>query len=449
MKYGLLIGFLTPFANYGDFIQSMAVEYLYKKIGIMDEDVVHITMEQLQTYDGEPILLPYCYFYSLLINSKTEKLNISPKITPVFLGVTLSDDSYRKFLDDERLRELVEFMKKYEPIGCRDEYTRKLLVGNGVDAYLQGCITNILPLRDETTITPDKVMLIDCPIEAKEYIPNQILSNAEVVPNSFYVGNMTPEEVYQNAKEHYRYIRDNASMIISSRYHACTPCNAMGIPTIFTKRVFDLHNQDVRLDTLNPTIPLYEADEFCEMNLNVPKKEYEYIKKTIESVAIARIKNETVGLKLLEEIYKFYLPRINSCNCNKANNKYKEKLQKYLKDNYNFPKKCSFYIWGAKPNLCNGTNISIVKYVLQANKNAVFNGWIDTYKKGELAGSKIFSPDNLNISANQFIVITSENGLVSILEKIKNMGLSEKQYVICCNRHITEKELKEEMKYEL
>ena len=442
MKYGLLIGFLTPFANYGDFIQSIAVEYLYKQMGVDDKDIVHITMEQLQTYNGEPIILPYCYFYSLLINSKTGKLNISSKIIPVFLGVTLSDNSYRNFLDNERLGELVGFMKKYEPIGCRDEYTRKLLVENGVNAYLQGCITNILPLRDETTITPDKVMLIDCPIEAKEYIPKQILSNVEVVPNSFYVANMTSEEIYQNAKEHYRYIRDNASMIISSRYHVCTPCNAMGIPVIFTKRVFDLHNQDVRLDTLNPTIPLYEEDEFCKLNYNVERKNFEYLKAIVTNIAIARIKNEIVDKKLLDEIYNFYLPRILSYNSNKLLNRYKEKLQKYINENYKFPEKVSFYIWGAKPNLCNGTNINIVNYILRSNPNAVFKGWIDTYKTGVLADYRIFSPEELVVSESEFIVIMSENGLVSILEKVENMGLSKNQYIICCNQHITKEDLK-------
>ena len=47
MRYGLLAGYLRPFANYGDFAQSMAIEHLYEQIGIPQKDIYYITADEL------------------------------------------------------------------------------------------------------------------------------------------------------------------------------------------------------------------------------------------------------------------------------------------------------------------------------------------------------------------------------------------------------------------
>ncbi len=35
----------------------------------------------------------------------------------------------------------IEYLKKYGPIGCRDHYTRDLLLSKGVPAYYSSCLT--------------------------------------------------------------------------------------------------------------------------------------------------------------------------------------------------------------------------------------------------------------------------------------------------------------------
>lgn len=52
--------------------------------------------------------------------------NFSPKIVPVFWGFGIRND----FLSDID----VQYLKKYETIGCRDEFTQKVLRRYGIEA---------------------------------------------------------------------------------------------------------------------------------------------------------------------------------------------------------------------------------------------------------------------------------------------------------------------------
>ena len=444
MKYGLITGFRYPFANYGDFVQTMAIEYIYKLMAIPSENIHKISMDELSTYHGEKLLLPFNTFYTLIVESGGGMPKLSDDIEPIFLGVTLSDNSYRQYLQGNKLKESIDFFKKYEPVGCRDEYTRRLLTDNGVDAYLQGCITCVLPKR-QIEPTETKSLLIDCPIEFLTFLPDEIKSNCEILANSFYVGNITQEEAYQKAKKHYEYISKTAGLIITSRYHISSPCYAMGIPVVFTKRVYDLHNSDVRLDTLNPFIKIYEKNNYSEICWDLKVEEFEFVKKIIIKIAMDRINGRALDMECVKIIEDFYKKRIESFyeeNQDNSINYYRDTLQSFVKKYYLGKVKGSFWIWGAKPSACFNGRVNNAEYIWSENPNLTFNGWIDTYKKGTLGGYKIISPDEIDLSENEFIVITSENGLVSILEKIENMGLSKNQYIICCNQHITKEDLK-------
>ena len=118
--------------NIGDNIQLIAIDEIYKKMGIPSSDIIYINKNDLATYNGEPVILPI----SMAIVDYTEKgwaNRFSDKIYPVFLGITMAKD----FLCPEE----VDFFKKYEPVGCRDERTLDTLKKYGINAYLSGCIT--------------------------------------------------------------------------------------------------------------------------------------------------------------------------------------------------------------------------------------------------------------------------------------------------------------------
>ena len=46
-------------------------------------------------------------------------------------------------------------LKKYEPIGCRDIYTKTILKKNGIDAFFSSCLTTTLDI-DYTNINNER-----------------------------------------------------------------------------------------------------------------------------------------------------------------------------------------------------------------------------------------------------------------------------------------------------
>ena len=93
---------------------------------------------------------------------------IAPEwIIPIYISVHISNP---EILSEE----VIEYLKKNEPIGCRDNSTKILLQNNGVNAYFSGCLTMTLNLRDtKLGFIPknnyqDKIVIIDYDIESTE-----------------------------------------------------------------------------------------------------------------------------------------------------------------------------------------------------------------------------------------------------------------------------------------
>ncbi|MDR3348740.1 MAG: polysaccharide pyruvyl transferase family protein [Acidaminococcales bacterium] len=291
MKYGLLIDFGAPHCNFGDYVQSVAIEYLYDLMGIPYNEIVKITQSELATYDGEQLLLPYNYVLHFLVNPKDGGALLSDKITPVFFGASVE---FATLFDAFPLSNFtapgnkwLELFRQTAPIGCRDAFTCDFLNKIGISSYLQGCITNILPRRQSGEY--GKVLLIDCPNEVLPHIPDDILSIAEAMSNAEHIGDLTVEENYQKIKRRYDYYRDNAALIVTARYHVATPCNAMGIPTIFVKRPYDKHVKDIRLDTLNPGISLYTGETLDAIDWKPQYCDFNEYKTALMRLAMARI----------------------------------------------------------------------------------------------------------------------------------------------------------------
>lgn len=443
MKYGLLTGFFSPYANYGDFAQSIALEYLYECMGIPKETLYHITVDELADYDGEELLLPFNYFYSLLLDCETGKYTTSSKIKPIFIAVTLADNNYGRFKGNILTEEALGIFKANQPIGCRDEYTRKLLESNGISAYLQGCLTNILPKREDDG-KAEKNILVDCPIEVLSAMPESFLKDAEIMQNSFYVGDMSKEELWADVKAHYAYFRENACRMISSRYHAVTPCYAMGIPSIFIRRKYDMQADDVRLDTLNPAIPLYESDSYESIEWAVKFEDFSEMKEKMIRLASSKIRGD-VETDLIVEVRRYFEKRIGEFEKRrgKRENRYRSVLREYVKANFPYPNKGRYVIWGAKPTFCMNGHVSIVDYIQEENPKLVFEGWVDTYKEGFLANKPIIKPKQLRAEEGLFVVIASENGLQAALENMKEAGIDENHFIICVNRMIFQEDLEE------
>ncbi len=296
MKYGLLVEFGAKCSNFGDYIQSIAIEYLYTQVmGISQSDIVHLTALDLSTYDGEELLLPYSYVMHLFVFPEYKEVKLSPKIHLQFLGGSFSFTQFGNQYNIEQVFDekngWIRMFKKFAPIGCRDAYTYSVLRKMNIPAYIGACITNILPKRKMVMEHErKKVLLVDLTSDILPYIPDDILSNAVAMTQYEPNGTLTVEENYQRAKDRYEYYSD-ADLIVSSRYHMVTPCNAMGVPCIFVNRNINYYKKDIRLDTLNPTIQFCTTENFEQINWNPVPTEFEELKQKMSDLAASRIRD--------------------------------------------------------------------------------------------------------------------------------------------------------------
>ena len=114
--------------NLGDFIQSEAVKQYFKNQIIQELD-----RDQLHIYKGPKVFV----FMNGWFMEKPSNWPPSNNINPFFVSFHLNPTSKKRMLSKTG----VKYLKKYQPIGCRDTYTQKILSNYGIESYFSACLT--------------------------------------------------------------------------------------------------------------------------------------------------------------------------------------------------------------------------------------------------------------------------------------------------------------------
>lgn len=252
MKYGLLkYAENKQFFNVGDNIQSLAAKQFLPKV---DE---YINREKLGDYKGEPIKMILNGWFT----HNAANWVPSDDIIPLFVSFHMNNTAAPLMLSEKG----IEYLKKHQPIGCRDQYTVDTLKKHNIDAYFTGCLTLTLdsykvddsertdnvyivdPLYGYTT--PRKVTrnyksfiksLLNGKIfelgKRKKHLKNFV--SKELLESAIYVNQEPPANTYSHEQKFemaekllHDYAR--AKLVITSRIHCALPCLAMGTPVIF------------------------------------------------------------------------------------------------------------------------------------------------------------------------------------------------------------------------
>ena len=275
-KYGLIIA-LTE--NLGDDIQTLAAKQFLPRVDVI------INREFLNQVNSEDIV-------KVIMNGwfthRPENWPPSPNIEPLFISFHISPHIADKLLSKETL----EYLKKYEPIGCRDEYTKNLLRSRGIDAYFSGCLTLTLDygyshLKDHRK-QEEYILIVDLDYYVVQSLPQYILKKSVIVSHTytrrsvkllqkiiplklrktlrrifpidsrFFISIESSFEKRLKLAEVQLQRLANAQLVITSRLHAALPAIAFGVPVIF------VHNNlnDPRFEGLLKFINHYSIDEF-------------------------------------------------------------------------------------------------------------------------------------------------------------------------------------------
>lgn len=407
MKFGKILynygeaALHNPGYNLGDGIQTIAMENIYRFMGVPDDEVIGVEICDLNTYDGEYVLLP---MYSMAFGIGYAKLPLSPKIIPLFISTHIAKTELNQ---DE-----VAYLRSYSPVGCRDEFSLNTMRRYGIPAYLSGCITATMPKRQREP-AERKVFFVDTPDSLKDYIPKSILEKAvfetHIVPIENRV--MTREDAYSNYKKSKarleRYMRE-ATLMVSSKQHAIIPCMAGGIPVIAA-----CENISQRFSWFDKYIPIYSESSFAEIDWSPKPIDYEDKKYKLLQFFAKRLQDAYDQYEPFYAVSEFYENR----NRARYGSFYYDRLMRIRKlGKTDF----EYLIWG-----CGLIGNTCQRIMEQAFPQAKLIAGVDNFVTGEWQGVKVIQPKDLNRYKDRVIILATYSGREECFAKMKELGLAE------------------------
>ncbi|MBF0695042.1 MAG: polysaccharide pyruvyl transferase family protein [Flavobacterium sp.] len=266
MKYGLLsYKESKQVFNVGDNIQSLAAKQYLPRVD------TYINREKLAEYEGERTKLIMNGWFTHNHHNWVPNGNIDP----LFISFHMNNTAAPFMLSEKG----IAYLKKHQPIGCRDQFTADTLLAKGIDAYFSGCLTLTLdtykvddsergddiyivdplysyPTWEKVTYNLKRFIrsfqsgkvfrITDKKKHLQGFIDADLLKSAKYVNQEPPSGKYTEQEKFQMAEDLLRKYA-KAKLVITSRIHCALPCLAMGTPVIFVNG-FDSFVDSCRFD---------------------------------------------------------------------------------------------------------------------------------------------------------------------------------------------------------
>ncbi|WP_425806413.1 polysaccharide pyruvyl transferase family protein [Desulfitobacterium sp. Sab5] len=391
--------------NLGDNMQLIAIDQIYERMGIPQKDIVYIDKNELSTYKGEYVILPVTMPLIDYIDGGISA-RFSDHIVPVFLGLTLVTDTL--------LPEEVEYYRRFEPIGCRDERTLNTLRRYSIQAYLHGCITATLPKREIEGKSFNKVFIVDIPDDLVQYIPDNIKKDAVW---RTHLHDEPIDDPKALMRQYYEDYKSEAKLVITSLLHCSVPCIAAGIPVILAKT-----DISYRFSWVDKLIKIYSKSEFLNINWNPEPIEYEEHKERVIQTTIERLFNAYKKYQAIYDISWFYEQREKNEYIVDAFQTIKTFIDEKMTD---FNATYEYSIWGL-------TQMSTltVSYIKQRYQNAKLMHVYDSYRKSVFEGITSESPENIRKYKNDIIFVTTNGAQSAAKELFNDIGKSSESYTI-------------------
>ncbi len=209
MLYGQMVCAIGR--NIGNEIQSVAAaRHLPRVDTYVDQEELHLLKSD------QPVCTIMNAWFMI-----TQCWPPSPSLNPVFVGFHVAPKA------QPLVARHADYLKRFEPIGTRDQGTAEFLQSIGVKAEITYCLTLSLPRRERAPKN-GRVFIVDA---QDVVIPKSLVKGSARITHAVaFVSNQTK---LQYAKEILECYRDTASLVITSRLHCALPCIAMGIPVVF------------------------------------------------------------------------------------------------------------------------------------------------------------------------------------------------------------------------
>jgi len=307
MKHGLMIYHSNDGINknIGDYIQSIAaMKYL-------NDNPILVEREALHEYSGPSIKLILNGWFMHI----PENWPPSDKILPLFISFHINPDISECMITDKNIK----YFKKYEPIGCRDTDTMRLLNKVGVKSYYSSCLTLTLGDKYKKVKNNGKIIFVDPynPIRnilksplliikllltisfnysiIKKISKNQnnkkgiksmlmagsfyklyskLFYNIDLI-NADFEKHAVLESQFGNEQSKFDYANkllikySNAKFIVTSRIHCALPSLSMGTPFIFVTSDMHSSNKYHERGRFGGVMKLFNNVKYDKFTLNI------------------------------------------------------------------------------------------------------------------------------------------------------------------------------------
>ena len=261
MKFGILYN--QNNLNIGDDIQAYATaRYLPSVDYFIDRE--HIN--EFKSDENEPVAVIMNAWYMW------EKWNWPPSkcIVPHMVGFHYADHKLAVQPGSPLKYEVLEglggdYLRAYEPIGCRDFFTMGKLKDIGIDAYFSGCITMTLPKMPKIQVEKEYVCIVDVEESVKKRLL-EILKDTEyevkVITHNRSRDSSMPWEERKRIVEDLLTTYRNAKYVITKRLHCALPCLSQGTPVLIIKGMTD----DIRFSPYGDWLHWITVKDFLNGN---------------------------------------------------------------------------------------------------------------------------------------------------------------------------------------
>lgn len=230
----------------------------------------------------------------------------SSLIHPLFVAFHINSSAKDSFITTESL----EYLRKHQPIGCRDIQTQILLSENGIDSYFSGCMTltlgenfhdeekneivyfvdpyfpyrvDILSIMKNSVYTlfhlrpilkiaknyphPRKGWIKMIKVGAfyriyKKKFDDKLLQNAKYITQQSYYYNENFNSNEDLLEEAERLVNNyaKAKLVVTSRIHCALPCLGLETPVIYVNNAQAKQRSTCRLDGLRELFNVITLD---------------------------------------------------------------------------------------------------------------------------------------------------------------------------------------------
>ena len=299
MKYGVLWRKTTK--NIGDDIQSYAASVWLPSVDYM------VDIEELDSFeaeDDEPVATIMSAWYMW------QKWNWPPSkyVYPLWIGFHYNDIQRGRPRGMPSKFEYLtgpgyEYLKKYEPIGCRDYYTQERMKERGISNYFSGCVTLTLPKREIQKPKREYIVLVDVGEQVEEAVKKQLhgtdIEIKVVAPTRVDPSTNLSWETRKREVEHMLDLYQNAKCVLAFRLHCALPCLALETPVLLVRESFGSVRFKPYKKWMHTAYPQQVINgEFKDFLLNPPENPPDYkpvreqLQKTITDF-IEQAKKET------------------------------------------------------------------------------------------------------------------------------------------------------------